>query len=74
MTAKKTKLVSLVEAVKLINEAYQNNPEVSGRDVISIKTIYNALSSGRLTRYGSFHFRQVDADELLKEFGPDKTA
>jgi hypothetical protein len=71
---KKQKLVSLVEAIVLLNEAYQNNPEKSGRDVVSKKTIYNALSSGRLKRYGSFHFRQVDVDELLKEFGPDRTA
>jgi hypothetical protein len=70
----KKKLVTLVEAVQIVNEAFQNDPEKSGRSAISKQTIYNALHSGRLTKYGSRHFRQVDVEELLNNFGPKKSA
>ncbi len=70
----KKKLVSLKEAVVLVNEAFGNNPEKSGRDVVSIKTIYNALCAKKIKRYGSTHFRQVDVSEILNLFGPKQSA
>ncbi len=68
----KKKLVSLKEAIDVLNDAFQNNPEKSGRDAISKGTLYNAISSKRLTAHGSSHFRQVEVEELLREFGPKK--
>lgn len=71
---KKVKVVSLKEAIQILNDAYQNDPEKSGRNAIAMQTIYNALSNGRLTRHGSRHFRQVDVNELLNVFGPRKAS
>ena len=70
MAAKK-KLVTLVEAVEIIDKAFDNDPEKSKREhVITKRTIYNALSSKKLTPYGTRHYRQVDVEELLNLFGP----
>lgn len=73
MAAKK-KLLSLVEAIDFLNEVHQVDPTKAGRNVISIGTLYNAINKKRLTRHGPFHFAQVDADELLREFGPKRGA
>ena len=64
------KLVSLKEAVQLLNEVYSNDPQKSGRDIISLKTLYNKIHLGKLKRHGPRHFCQVDADEILDMFGP----
>lgn len=71
---KESKKVTLKEAVQILNEAFHNDPEKSGRDVITIGGLYNALYKKKLSKYGSRHFRQVDVDELLAVFGPKKTA
>jgi len=68
----KIKLVSLDEAIKVVNEAFQNDPAESGRSVLSKGTLYNAFNKKRLTRHGTFHFAQVDVEELLREFGPKR--
>lgn len=70
----KKKLVTLKEAVEILNDAFQNDPNKTGRSVISIGGLYNALYKGKLTKYGSRHFRQVDVDELLAVYGPQKSA
>jgi uncharacterized protein YfbU (UPF0304 family) len=67
---KQGKKVFLKEAIKLLNQAFGNDPEKSGRDIIAIKTLYNAISSKRLKAYGPRHMRQVDVEELMLEFGP----
>ena len=68
------KLVTLLQAIDLINEEFGNDPGASGRNVIAIGTLYNAISSKRLKAYGTRHFRQVDAEEVLLEFGPNQSA
>ena len=70
---KKKRLATVREAIKILNDTFQNDPEKSGRSVIATQTIYNAFNQKRLTRYGSSHFAQVDVEELLEQFGP-KTA
>lgn len=66
--------VLLDEAIKIVNEAFDNDPEKSGRSFLSKGTLYNAFNKKRLTRYGSYHNAQVDVAELLREFGPKKRA
>ena len=70
----KVKIVSLVEAVDLLNKAYDNDPAKSGRDVISKKTLYNAISARKLKRHGRYSFAQVEVDQLLQVFGPKKAS
>lgn len=70
----KKKLVSLKEAIQILNNEFGNDPEKSGRNVVAIGTLYNAISNRRLKAYGSRHFRQVDVQELLHEFGPTESA
>lgn len=70
----KKKLVSLKEAVELLNKSFGNDPGVSGKNVISLGCLYNALYKKRLTKHGARHFRQVDVDELLAVFGPKKAS
>lgn len=72
--AKEPKLVSLKEAVILLNDAYGNDKEKSGRDVVSIKTMYNKINLGQIVRYGPKHFCMVDVNEILSLFGPKKSA
>lgn len=71
---KKPKVVSLKEAIEVVNEAFQNDPAKSGRNVINIGSLYQALHHGKLKRYGSKSFRQVEVEELLSVFGPDKAS
>ncbi len=70
----KKKFVSINEAVEILNEKFGNDPKRSGRNVVAKGTIYNAISSKRLKAYGAKHFRQVDVEELLLEFGPQQSA
>ena len=65
-------LVDLDNAIKLVNEAHQNDPQKSGKSFLTKGTLYNAFSSKRLTRHGPYHHAQVDVAELLREFGPNK--
>lgn len=71
---KKQNLVSLKEAVKMLNEAHCNNPEVTKRNVLSVRALYNLLSAKKIGKYGPRHMRQVDMDELLAKYGPKKSA
>ena len=72
--SKKQKLVTLDVAVKILNEEHQNDPAETGRTVISKKTLYNAICSKKLKRYGPFHMAQVDVEELLKIYGPKQAS
>ena len=64
--------VTLKEAIDILNKAHGNDPEVSGRAVYSLKSLYNAISAKKLKRYGPFHMAKVDTKELLQLFGPKK--
>lgn len=64
------KLVSLKEAIRVLNEAHCHDPEIEGKDIYAIGTLYNAISQKKLKGYGPRHARKVDVDELLLEFGP----
>ena len=70
----KQKLVSLDEAVQIINEAWGNDPKKSGRDFISKKTIYNAIYDEKIKREGRAKFAMVFVDEILSLWGPKKSA
>ena len=61
------KLITLDEAVKLINEKHQNNPQISGRDVYSKRTLYNKIFQKQLKRYGPKHMAQLDEAEVLEK-------
>ena len=71
---KKKKFATIEEAVRILDEAFENNPEESGRPRIAKKTIYNAMSAGRLDKHGTRGFRQVSVDQLLNVFGPKKAS
>jgi hypothetical protein len=71
---KQKKKVGLKDAIQLINSAFNNDPRVTGRDVISIGTLYNAIHSGKIKAYGPRHFRQVDIDEVLSIYNPKRSA
>lgn len=66
-------LVTLKEAVEVLNKAHDIDPEKEGRNAYSIKTIYNAIHARKLRRYGLPHIAKVDSDELLKLLGPKQT-
>lgn len=66
--------VTLKEAVALLNEVHQWDPEKQGRDIFSIKTLYNKISKKELKRYGPRHAAQVDETELLRVLGPKKAS
>ncbi|CAB4152723.1 hypothetical protein UFOVP610_25 [uncultured Caudovirales phage] len=68
------KFVTLREAIQILNEAFGNDPSKSGRNVIAIGSLYNALYHKKLKKYGKPKFRQVDVNELLEVFGPQKIA
>ena len=66
----KKEYVSLKEAINLLNEVHFVNPEKAGRNVFAKQTIYNAIHSGRLKRFGPNHMLLMDKNELLAVFGP----
>lgn len=68
------KLISLKEAIIVLNDAHDINPENAGRDAYSTRSIYNAIHKKRIKRYGPRHFVQVDKEELLRLFGPKKAS
>lgn len=70
MAAKK--LVTLKEAIELVNQAHNIDPEKDGKTALSAQTIYNAINTKKMKRYGPRHILQVNVDELLKVFGPKK--
>lgn len=72
MAAKK--LVTLKDAIDVVNQAHGIDPEKVGRAAISMQTIYNAISAKKLKRYGPRRIAQVDVDELLRVFGPKKAS
>lgn len=70
MGAKKIKeLIGLKEAVHVLNSHFQNDPAKSGRNVYSLGTLYNKISSGELKRHGPRHMVLVDKEELLQALG-----
>lgn len=67
------KLVTLKEAIQIINESFGYDPAKNdNKDLISIKTIYNALAAKKIKKYGKHSYRQVDVAEILMLFGPQK--
>lgn len=68
------RLVSINEAVIVLNNAWGNDPNVSGRNIAAKKTIYNAISLKRLKRHGNKKFAMVSIDELLAIWGPKRAA
>lgn len=68
------KLVTLDQAVDLLNKAHQIDPEVCGRDAYSKQTLYNAIYKKKLARFGPKHILQIDVDELLLKYGPKKVS
>lgn len=71
--AKKKKL-TINEALEFLNEAHGVDPAALGRNAYSKQAIYNAVHTKKLNRFGPRHILQLDADELLKVFGPKKVA
>lgn len=71
MAAKK-ELITLKQAIGILNEAHGIDPEIEGRSVYSLQTLYNAISTKKLNRYGPTHMAKVDKEELLKVFGPKR--
>lgn len=66
------KLVTLKEAIELLNDAHGIDPVKLGRNVFSERTLYNAVHNKRIKRYGPRHIVQFDSDEILRVFGPKK--
>lgn len=73
MAAKK-ELITLKDALDVLNEAHGIDPEEFGRSVYSKQTLYNAFHTKRLTRYGPHHIAKVDKEELLRVLGPKKAS
>ena len=67
-------LVTLKEAIQILNEVHQIDPKKLGRNAFATQTIYNAIAKKKLKRYGPYHILQVDVEELLRVFGPKKVA
>lgn len=63
------KLLTLKEAIELLNRVYQIDPAKHGRDVFAKGTIYNMISRGELKRYGPRHILQLDESEVLAKLG-----
>lgn len=57
--------LTVKEAIKLLNEKMQINPEVEGRNAYSVQTLYNMVYRGELKRYGPRHILQLDEMELV---------
>ncbi len=70
----KSKLITLKQAVELLNQAYGIDPAIDGRPAYAIGTLYNAIAQKKLKRYGPTHLAQVDSEELLRVYGPKKGA
>lgn len=68
------KLVTLKEVIELLNDAHDIDPKKLGRNAYSEKTIYNAVHSKRVKRYGPRHIAQFDAEEIMRVFGPKKAS
>jgi len=68
------KWITLEQAVKALNKAYDFDPKKHGRDAYSIKTIYNAISAKKLQRSGPRSAALVLENEVLRLFGPQKSA
>lgn len=62
------KLLTVNGAIRFLNEKMQINPQVEGRDAIAKQTLYNAVNRGELTRHGSKHILQLDAEEIERRF------
>lgn len=59
------KLITLDEAIDLINKHYGYDPEKHGKGVYTKKTIYNMVHKGKLGRHGPRHMLQLDEDEVI---------
>lgn len=70
----KKELVTLKEAVELLNQAHQNDKTKTGKDVFGEGSIYNAVSKKRLRRHGPRHMLQLEKEQLLDVFGPKKVS
>ena len=67
-------LITLKEAIRVLNDAHFIDPIKEGRDAFSEKSIYNAVHGKKLKRYGPRHILQLDKAELLRLFGPKKAS
>jgi hypothetical protein len=68
------KLITLKQAVNLLNEAHGVDPYTDGRNAFNIGSLYNAISKKKLKRFGPRHLAQVDQDDVLRIFGPQRSA
>lgn len=59
------KLITIDEAIELLNERHQFDAKKHGRDIYSKKTIYNKIHKGELKRYGPRHLAQLDEAEVI---------
>lgn len=66
---KTTSLLTLDEAIKILNKVYHWDESARGKPIYSKQTIYNAIYKGKLTRHGPKHRLLIDKSELLERFG-----
>lgn len=66
--------ITLDQAVKLLNKVWEIDPKKHGRDAYSKKTLYNAISAKALQRKGPAHGALVLEEEILRKYGPNKSA
>lgn len=67
------KKITLNEAIELIDKSWKIDLDKLGKKhVYSKGSIYNAIHEKKLSRSGPPHIVMVDADEVLKLFGPKK--
>jgi hypothetical protein len=72
VSAKKTELISLIEAVDHLNKIHGIDPKVVGRNVFGKQHIYNLIHQKKLERFGPKHMVLIDKKELENLLGPKK--
>jgi hypothetical protein len=70
MTAARKKLLTLQQAVELINSQYK----VDGFEAIKLKTLYNKIWEKKLINYGTRRKALVSSDEILSLYGSKLSA
>lgn len=72
MSAKKTELLTLKQAVDFLNELHGIDPEKVGRNAYGTQHLYNMIHNGKLNRHGPRHIVQIEKDQLVNLLGPKK--